>query len=60
MQPGEAERLTRRAYLTARAMKADMPEHAREEFGRKLDDYGRALHREIAAQLAEFARSEGG
>jgi len=37
-----------------------MPEHAREEFGRKLDDYGRALHREIAAQLAEIARSEGG
>jgi hypothetical protein len=41
-------------------MKADMPEQAREEFGRKIDDYDHALHREIAVQLTEIATSEGG
>jgi hypothetical protein len=48
------------AARTARAMNADMSEQAREEFGRRLDDYDRALHREIAARLAEIADSAGG
>ena len=43
-----------------RGMDADIGEHAREEFGRRIDDYDRALHREIAAQLAVIAGSEGG
>jgi hypothetical protein len=51
-----------RAYVTAtgtaRGMKADMPEQAREEFDRKIDDYDHALHREIAVQL--IATSDGG
>jgi hypothetical protein len=41
-------------------MKADMPEQARKEFGRKIDDYDRALHHEIALQLTKIAMSEGG
>jgi VIT1/CCC1 family predicted Fe2+/Mn2+ transporter len=53
-----------RAYITAtgmaRGMKADMPEQAREQFGRRIDEYDHALHREIAAQLSEIAASEGG
>ena len=53
-----------RAYITAtgmaRGMKPDMPEQAREQFGRRIDDYDHALHREIAAQLSEIAASEGG
>ena len=53
-----------RAYRSGnavpRAMAADLPERAREEFGRRLDDYDRALHREIAARLAEIARTDGG
>jgi hypothetical protein len=52
------------AYVTAAGMalgmKADMPERAREEFGRKIDDYDRVLHREISVHLAEIAKSEGG
>ena len=37
-------------------MTADMPEYAREEFGGKIDDYDRALHHEIAVQLAASQR----
>lgn len=44
----------------ARSMKAEMSEHAHEEFGRRIDDYDRDLHREIAARLAEITNSEGG
>jgi hypothetical protein len=53
-----------RAYTIAtgmaRGVTADMPEQAREEFGRRIDDYDRALHREIAVRLSEIAMSEGG
>jgi hypothetical protein len=44
----------------ALGMKADMRQHAREEFGRKIDDYDHALRREIAVQLAEIVESDGG